>query len=52
MFFKIGFLKISQYSQEKTCVGASFKKVAGLKKETRTQVFSCDFLKFLRTGFL
>ena len=24
MFFKIGFLKISQYSQENTCVGVSF----------------------------
>ena len=31
MFFKIVFLKISQFSLENTCVGAFFHKVAGLK---------------------
>ena len=29
------FLKISQYSQENTCVGVSFNKVAGLKPPKR-----------------
>ena len=39
-------LEISQNSQENTCARVSFKK------ETLTQVFSCEFVKFLRTRFL
>ena len=42
MFFKIGFLEISQYLQENICVGVSFYKVYGLQrylKETSTRVF-------------
>ena len=30
MYFKIGFLEISQYLQENICVGVFFNKVAGL----------------------
>ena len=30
-FFKIGFLGVSQYSQENTCVGVFFNKVVDLK---------------------
>ena len=35
------FLKISQISQENSCIGDFFKKVTGLL-ETATQVFSCE----------
>ena len=41
MFFKLGFLKVSQISLEKICVGVSFDKVAGLK----AQMFSCEICK-------
>ena len=49
------FLKMSQNSQEKTCVGASFliklhSSCNFIKKETSTQVFPMNFAKFLRTS--
>ena len=40
------FLKISQNSQENTCVGASF-----IKKETQTQVFFCEFCEIFKNTF-
>ena len=50
MFCNIGVLKIYQISHENTCARVSFfNKVSGLrpatllKKETLTQVFSCEF---------
>ena len=50
------FLEISQNSQENTCARVTFliKLQTGnvIKKETLTQVFSVDFVKFLRTYFL
>ena len=42
MFFKIGFLEISQYLQENICVGVSFFKV---EKKTSTHFFSCEYCK-------
>ena len=58
VFFKIGVLKNSKYSQENTCVGVSFfikfikhRAFNFIKIETPTQVFSCEFAKFLRTKF-
>ena len=50
------YLKISQNEQEKILVGVSFFiKTSGLelyeKGDIPTQVFSCKFLKFLRTPF-
>ena len=47
---KKGFLQISQNSQENTCVGISFL-INFIKKETPTQMFSCEFAKFLSTRF-
>ena len=53
-------LEISQNSQEDTCARVSlFNKVAGLrphacnfiKKETLTQVFSCEFCKISKNTF-
>ena len=41
------FLKISQITQENTCVGDSFYKVAG-----QQMCFSVKFAKFLRTSIL
>ena len=52
------FLKISQNSQESTCVGVSFHKVAGLrpatllKKRFRHGCFPEYFVNFSRTMFL
>ena len=46
MFFKIVVLKISQISQESTCVGVFFNKVAGPQKEAPVK-----FVKFLRTPY-
>ena len=51
------FLEISQNSKESTCARVSFliKRLwlwDFIKKETLTQVFSCNFVKFLRTPFL
>ena len=37
------FLKISQISQENTCVGVSF--LSSIKKQNPTQVFSCEICK-------
>ena len=52
-FSKQVFLKISQYSQENTCFGVTGLKVFILiKKETPTQVFSCECWILLRTSFL
>ena len=45
------FLKISQISQENSCVGVSFRPANLLKRDT-TLVFSCKFAKFLRTTIL
>ena len=39
------FLKISQNSQENNCAGVFFPKKVHIKKETSTQVFSCQFCK-------
>ena len=39
MFFKIGALKISQYSQENTCVEFSFNNVSLSKRDSNTGVF-------------
>ena len=45
------FLKMSQYSQERTCVGVFSDKVAGLqavtllKRDTPTKVISCESCK-------
>ena len=50
------FLKISQYSQEKTCVVVSFYKVAGIqacnviKKRLQRRCFPTTIAKFLRTA--
>ena len=52
------FLKISQYSQENTCVGIFFLiklqpyRPATLLKETPTQVFPVNISKFLRIPIL
>ena len=45
VFCKEALLKVSQNSQENTSVGVFFKKEAGnfIKKETLTQMFSCEF---------
>ena len=52
------FLKISQNSQETTCVGGSFfnkaeglKPATLLKKETPTQLFSCELCEIFRSSF-
>ena len=58
MFSKMGVLKILQTSQENTCVGVFFKRVAGLrlcniiKKRLQHRCFAVKFAKFLRTSFL
>ena len=41
------FLKISQNSQESTCVRVFFLK----KKETLAQVFSCEFYEIFKNTF-
>ena len=43
------FLKISQYSQKKTCVGVFSNKVAALKPPT--QVFFCEYCKIFKNNF-
>ena len=51
------FLKMSQYSQENTCVGITFfNKNAGLQtcsfiKETLTQEFSCEYWEILKNNY-
>ena len=54
VFFKKGFLEISQISQESTCARVSFfNKVPNfIKKETLAQVFSCEFCEILKNTFL
>ena len=54
MFFKIGALKILQYSQETTCAEVSLSKICnpdGLhryKKETPTNAFFCEYYKIYK----
>ena len=45
------FLEISQNSQKNTCQFLFFNKVAGVKKETLAQVFSCDFCEISKNTF-
>ena len=48
------FLKMSQISQENTCIEISFNKVAGLqdfKKRLPKRFFPVKFVKYLRTHF-
>ena len=53
------FLETSQTSQENTCAGDCFNKVAGLtpqaynfiKKESLAQVFSCEFCEISKNTF-
>ena len=53
------FLKISQYSQENTCIGVSFVlgslywslKACNFIKETPTQVFSCKYREIFKNTF-
>ena len=47
MYFKMGALKISQYSQENTCVGVcNF-----IKKETLAQLFFCEYCEIFKNCF-
>ena len=46
---KRALLKISQNSQEKTCVGVSFL-INFIKKETPTQIFSCEFCEIFKNA--
>ena len=49
------FLKISQYSQESTCVGVYFNKTlkaSNFQKETATKVFSCEYCKMSKNPYL
>ena len=54
---QIIFLEISQNSQENTCVRASFlikfqvKAFIFIKKETLTQMFSCEFCEISKNTF-
>ena len=51
MFYKNkALLKISQNSQENICVGVSFL-IKFIKKETPTQVFSCEFCEIFNNAF-
>ena len=48
---------VAKFTEKYLCGSFFFNKVASLtcsfiKKETRTQVFSCEFCKILRTPFL
>ena len=50
------FFRISQISQESTCVGVFFYKVASLQacnvtKKTPAQVFSCEIWEILRNNY-
>ena len=56
IIIKIGVLKVSQYSQENTCVRVSIDNAAGLQpcnfiKETQTQVFSCEYCEIFKNSF-
>ena len=48
MFFKIGVLKISQYSPENTFVGVSFSLI---KKILPTQLLSCKYCEIYENSF-
>ena len=48
MFFKIGFPKNFAIFTGSTCVGVSFLTI---KKETPTQVFSCEYCKNFKKAF-
>ena len=52
-FVKNVLLKISQNSQENTCVRVSFliKACNFIQKETLAQVFSCEFCKISKNTF-
>ena len=52
MFFKLGALKISQISQENSCVGVSFKQPSGMQlcqKETPKEVLSCEICEIFKS---
>ena len=57
MFFILVVLKISQYSQENTCVGSIVNKITGLKswilikKEARRQVLFCKYCESFQNSF-
>ena len=57
MFFKIGILKISENSQEKTCARVSFliklqnEACNFLKKDTLAQMSSCEFWEIFKDTF-
>ena len=52
MFFKTGSLKnVAILIGKHLCWGFFFKKLFVFKKETPTQVFPVDIVKFLRTFF-
>ena len=51
MFFKTDVLKISQYSQENTCVGAS-RSATLLKKDSNTGVFLWKLQNFKKSFFI
>ena len=42
----------TEFTGKHLCQGLFFNKVARLKKETLAQMFSVNFMKFLRTTFL
>ena len=47
MFFKIGVLKILQYSRESTCVGVSFSLI----KNRPQQVLYCEYWEIFENTF-
>ena len=56
VLWKKGVLRISQNSQENTCVKVSFNKVAGLRpatllKKRLAQVFFCEFSEIFKNTF-
>ena len=54
VFHKKVFLKILQNSQENSCVGVLLKQLQTyniIKKETLTQLFSCEFCKMFHNTF-
>ena len=51
MFCKQVFLEILQNAQENNCARASFLACNFIKKDTLTQVFSCEFYEFFQNTF-
>ena len=51
MFCKKVLLNILQISQENTCASLFFHNVGGPKKETLTQVFSCEICNIFKKTF-